>query len=104
MRCAEYADGAKLMRARSAAPAGAQLTGTAQWPRGISFARGVAVGAGRDGLRARRSTSFYAIFSAVVPTAVTKLMFVGEASQMSADSRWRASEALWIQAARARHC
>lgn len=30
--------------------------------------------------------TFYAIFSAVVPTAMTKLMFVGEASQMSADS------------------
>lgn len=30
--------------------------------------------------------TFYAIFSAVVPTALTKLMFVGEASQMSADS------------------
>ena len=30
--------------------------------------------------------AFYAIFSAVVPTAMTKLMFVGEASQMSADS------------------
>ena len=30
--------------------------------------------------------AFYSIFSAVVPTAMTKLMFVGEASQMSADS------------------
>ena len=30
--------------------------------------------------------TFYAVFSAVVPTAMTKLMFVGEASQMSADS------------------
>lgn len=30
--------------------------------------------------------TFYAIFSAVVPTAMTKLMFAGEASQMSADS------------------
>ncbi len=30
--------------------------------------------------------TFYAIFSAVVPTAMTELMFVGEASQMSADS------------------
>ena len=30
--------------------------------------------------------TFYAIFSAVVSTAMTKLMFVGEASQMSADS------------------
>ena len=30
--------------------------------------------------------AFYSIFSAVVPTAMTKLMFVGEASQMSAES------------------
>ena len=30
--------------------------------------------------------AFHSIFSAVVPTAMTKLMFVGEASQMSADS------------------
>lgn len=30
--------------------------------------------------------AFYSIFSAVVPTAMTKLMFAGEASQMSADS------------------
>lgn len=30
--------------------------------------------------------AFYSIFSAVVPTAMTKLMFVREASQMSADS------------------
>ena len=30
--------------------------------------------------------TFYAIFSAVVPTAMTKLMFVGQASQVSADS------------------
>lgn len=30
--------------------------------------------------------TFYAIFSAVVPTAMIKLMFVGEAAQMSADS------------------
>ena len=30
--------------------------------------------------------AFYSIFSAGVPTAMTKLMFVGEASQMSADS------------------
>ena len=30
--------------------------------------------------------AFYAVFSAVIPTAMTKLMFVGEASQMSADS------------------
>lgn len=30
--------------------------------------------------------AFYSIFSAVVPAAMTKLMFVGEASQMSADS------------------
>lgn len=30
--------------------------------------------------------AFYSIFSAVVPTAMTKLMFMGEASQMSADS------------------
>ena len=30
--------------------------------------------------------AFYAIFSAVVPTAMSKLMFVSEASQMSADS------------------
>ena len=30
--------------------------------------------------------AFYSIFSAVVPTAMTKLMFVGVASQMSADS------------------
>lgn len=33
--------------------------------------------------------TFYAIFSAVVPTAMTKLMFVGEAAQMSADSLTR---------------
>lgn len=33
--------------------------------------------------------AFYSIFSAVVPTAMTKLMFVGEASQMSADSLTR---------------
>lgn len=32
------------------------------------------------------SFAFYSIFSAVVPTAMTKLMFVGEASQMTADS------------------
>lgn len=30
--------------------------------------------------------AFYAIFSAVIPTAMSKLMFVSEASQMSADS------------------
>ena len=30
--------------------------------------------------------AFYAIFSAIVPTAMAKLQFVGEASQMSADS------------------
>ncbi len=33
--------------------------------------------------------AFYAIFSAVVPTAMAKLMFVSEASQMSADSLTR---------------
>ena len=33
--------------------------------------------------------AFYAIFSAVVPTAMAKLQFVGEASQMSADSLGR---------------
>ena len=43
-------------------------------PGGADFARFVA------------NFAFYSIFSAVVPTAMTKLMFVGEASQMSADS------------------
>ena len=39
-----------------------------------------------DFARFMTNFTFYAIFSAVVPTAMTKLMFVGEASQMSADS------------------
>lgn len=39
-----------------------------------------------DFARFMANFAFYAIFSAVVPTAMTKLMFVGEASQMSADS------------------
>ncbi len=39
-----------------------------------------------DFARFAANFAFYAIFSAVVPTAMTKLMFVGEASQMSADS------------------
>lgn len=38
--------------------------------------------------------AFYAIFSAVIPTAMTKLMFVSEASQMSADSLGRISAVL----------
>lgn len=33
--------------------------------------------------------AFYAIFSAVIPTAMTKLMFVSEASQMAGDSMGR---------------
>ncbi len=41
--------------------------------------------------------TFYAIFSAVVPTAMTKLMFVGEASQMSADSLSRIHEIMGSQ-------
>lgn len=39
-----------------------------------------------DFVRFVTNFAFYSIFSAVVPTAMTKLMFVGEASQMSADS------------------
>ena len=44
-----------------------------------------------DFARFMANFAFYAIFSAVVPTAMTKLMFVGEASQMSADSLARIS-------------
>ena len=38
--------------------------------------------------------AFYAIFSAVIPTAMAKLMFVSEASQMSADSLARVNSIL----------
>ena len=38
--------------------------------------------------------AFYAIFSAVIPTAMSKLMFVSEASQMSADSLARVHSVL----------
>lgn len=38
--------------------------------------------------------AFYAIFSAVIPTAMAKLMFVSEASQMSADSLARVNGVL----------
>lgn len=41
--------------------------------------------------------AFYSIFSAVVPTAMTKLMFVGEASQMSADSLDRIRSVMEIE-------
>ena len=41
--------------------------------------------------------AFYSIFSAVVPTAMTKLMFVGEASQMSADSLARIRSVMEIE-------
>lgn len=38
--------------------------------------------------------AFYAIFSAVIPTAMAKLMFVSEASQMSADSLARVNSVM----------
>lgn len=38
--------------------------------------------------------AFYAVFSAIVPTAMTKLQFVSEASQMSADSLARVKSLL----------
>ena len=38
--------------------------------------------------------AFYAIFSAIVPTAMAKLMFISEASQMSADSLTRINSIL----------
>lgn len=41
--------------------------------------------------------AFYSIFSAVVSTAMTKLMFVGEASQMSADSLDRIRSVMEIE-------
>ena len=38
--------------------------------------------------------AFYAVFSAVIPTAMTKMMFMSEASQMAGDSMLRVREVL----------
>ena len=48
----------------------------------------LALGEG-DFARFLTNFAFYAIFSAVIPTAMSKLMFVSEASQMTADSMGR---------------